>query len=223
MALQKAYIVDEEQEQSVDFNLVPGTAVLVELKGLGGRFKTSFVGLVPNKSFITRMPMALEVREHIYPDKNVMVRFLSEGVIYSFRAFIDGSIMRPVPLLFITSPEKLEVVNLRKSHRVDCFLPVTVHLEELQYEGMITNISTSGCQMSFAKEDAKLVDLVKEGSKFQSEFFFFDKNETLRVESRVKSIKMGEIPSLGVEFVSLQDELKQNLEHYVETIRQYLG
>ena len=76
MALQKAYIVDEEQEQSVDFNLVPGTAVLVELKGLGGRFKTSFVGLVPNKSFITRMPMALEVREHIYPDKNVMVRFL---------------------------------------------------------------------------------------------------------------------------------------------------
>ncbi|WP_027186055.1 flagellar brake protein [Desulfovibrio inopinatus] len=223
MPLQKAYTVDEEKEQSVYFGITPGTPVLVELKGLGGRFKTYFVGLVPNKSFITRMPMAIDVREHIYPDKNVMVRFLSEGVIYSFKASIDGSIMRPVPLLFVSYPDKIEVVNLRKSQRVDCFLPVIAHLDELRYEGMITNISTSGCLMSFAKEDAKMVDLVKEGSTFQSEFFFFDKSDTLHVDSKVKSIKHGEIPSLGIEFISLKQELKQHLEKYVETIRQYLG
>ena len=203
-------------------DILIGDSVLVELLGVGGRFKTVFVGMVPGKALIVRYPsQQLELREHMYPEKALLVRYLSSGNIYGFKSSISGVVHRPVQLLFMEYPMAVDVINLRKSNRVDCLFPVKLELPDKCLDGMITNISRDGCRIGFNKIERDKACELSSGSELDLSFNFLGSERSFSLKSVIKNVYSEKVHSIGVQFEHINNEIKQEIEKYVDDLKQY--
>jgi len=102
-----------------------------------------------NKYLIIKAPQAKLVKgleSQLVANKEIKVRYAQEGSVFSFDTTIMASITKPVPLLFIRTPEIVEEHLIRDAQRVDCFLPTNIEVKEMLLQGTISDISRSGCQ-----------------------------------------------------------------------------
>lgn len=89
------------------------------------------------------------------PGEHIVVRTLQSGKALGFTTVVRQSVERPVRLYFVEMPKDLEVLNLRKSDRIDVFVPVDVRFasgkgdEEntMLLQGNMLDISGGGCRV----------------------------------------------------------------------------
>jgi hypothetical protein len=85
-------------------------------------------------------------------------RGLHEGEIWGFRSTVLFQAFQPFRILFLTYPEEIEQLSLRKSARIQTNLKVVLTVRKHEYEkvkddpntprGVIRNISMDGCSIS---------------------------------------------------------------------------
>jgi c-di-GMP-binding flagellar brake protein YcgR len=206
-----------------------GTRMLVEPSGLGRRFKTELVGMDRGKYIIVRLPRVPGIGEHLYTEKPVTVRFVHEGQVYGFSSEVVWLVNSPYRLLFLSFPYTVEIFNLRSNQRIECFLPAKVDLaqgesEQLTtYQGVLTNISSGGCQVVVEAESAVYLPLVKPEQEVTLRFRMFGSENDLEVDGKVKNIgASGPRLTLGVAFDEVSQEIKARIDEYIESVSDYL-
>lgn len=202
-----------------------GDTALVEPQGVGERFKTSFLGWEAGRCVIIRLPAKLELRDHLYSGKLVIVRFLNcTGEVCGFESVIQGITYKPQQLLLLDYPEYVEVFSLRKENRVDCFLPATLLLDDNRLDVHILNISTGGCRLGLPQDEARDHPLKPDQHlrcEFQMLGFAERPNEFSGV---VRTVAMNKGKCfLGVEFTDMPEQLQQHIRQYVVNVGEYLG
>jgi len=131
----------------------PGTRMILEVTGMLDKLTTVCVGHSRGRFVVVQMPALPEIGrdgfyQMLYPDNEVIVRFLYEGTVVGFSARFIKCIQIPFPLIFITYPKRLESHDLRKHRRVPCCIPGRGVVGTQILPGMITDLSISGCQFS---------------------------------------------------------------------------
>lgn len=225
----KSFNVAKKEGAALGIQL--STPMLIEPQGMGDRFKTEFIGMGRGQFIVARLPRMAGVTEHLYVEKKVTVRYVFQGNVYGFESEVLWTQVTPFRLLFLRYPDTVEILNLRKCQRVDCYLPVKIGVGEgvgedggqySEYEGMILNLSCGGCQL--------VVDSAPEGglnikvdSELTLEFKMVGADKTTRVKGKAKNVNLNKNRSyLGVMFDGVPDEVRDAIENYVSNVTEYL-
>lgn len=134
------------------FNMDAGTKLLMDLTGASVRLYSFFVGMIRGKYILTQIPASNEfnkeqVFQFLYPQNKVTVRYIQDGSALGFSCELIKYIMAPFPLLFLSFPTRIEAFELRKHRRLNCLFQSTALIAGHLFKGMITDLSTGGCQV----------------------------------------------------------------------------
>ncbi|MFD2166293.1 flagellar brake protein [Thalassotalea euphylliae] len=151
------------------FELTPGKAMDIQLTHpVNTRLKALLVGYEIGKYILVRPPeitTASGLKNILVEGNIVIVRYIVEGTTgkcYAFKAAIKHITKHPHTLLFLDYPQKIESRELRTHQRFTTHIPAsiwsTTNRQEGQHriEGIISDISASGCGFSFQTENEKL-------------------------------------------------------------------
>jgi c-di-GMP-binding flagellar brake protein YcgR len=235
-----------QRKQADALEVLPGTKALLEPVRSGKRIKTVFVGLDKGNYVALKLPLNRQIIDSLGKDARVTVRFMQEGgVICGFDTQVAGAVVRPFPILFLAYPQTLEVLTLRESPRVSCFLPVTVFHDAEDHAGAVVNISSGGCRIVLGgsgdeaapmaetgdeagkapadKGAATVPDIPKDAEIF-CQIRLFDAQEDSYVKGVVRNVaRKGDALSLGVQFDELSEEIQESIQGYVRTVIRHLS
>lgn len=127
-----------------------GNTVQITGPTSGIRIKASLAGMVKGRCLILQIAgveSSGDLRRLFSYGDALLVRYLHEGVIFGFRTFVSGTVVEPLPLVFLNWPERIEAHSVRQSRRLDTFIPCSLNLQGERHEASIVDISAGGCQV----------------------------------------------------------------------------
>lgn len=128
-------------------NMDLGTALQIEIQGLDAKIKTKLIGMESWEYLIIKAPVGYAgIRNKMVEGNKVIVRYVQEGNVYGFEAFILAVIDKPTSLLVIDYPKVVAEKTLRKSERKDCYINCMIEINGQETEGALVDISTTGCR-----------------------------------------------------------------------------
>lgn len=166
-----APIVNLSAEQALRLSsLRPGLLIDVQVATpiADKRFRAEYVGMEWGKYFIFRYPELRKwgnLSDALFESNKVVVRFLLEGdkgEIVAFRSRIKGVCSHPSKLIFVHFPQDIASTCLRSAPRVKTLLTAQIKAPGVDIEGVITDLSESGCQF---EGDVATLDTNLKGEK----------------------------------------------------------
>lgn len=128
-------------------NMNLGAALQIEIQGLDAKIKTKLIGMETWEYLIIKAPVGYAgIRSKMVEGNKVVVRYVQEGNVYGFEAFILAVINKPTSLLVIDYPSAVVEKTLRKSERKDCYINCMIEIDAKETEGALVDISTTGCR-----------------------------------------------------------------------------
>ncbi len=199
-----------------------GTNLEIQFKGGGTQLTSELTGVEDNKYLMIKWPTidpTVDASSLICKGNTVFVKYLHEGIEFSFQSRILEVISNPAKLIFIKYPENTEVNVLREHRRIDCYLPASVRITGNTIEGTIIDISREGCQ--FTAEKSKIESSLK---IFQVEnetsvsFKLPGVEKVLTVTGKQKYIiEDSDIVKIGILFDNMAIEVQERLFDFLST------
>jgi c-di-GMP-binding flagellar brake protein YcgR len=114
------------------------------------KWNTMLIGARPGRYLIFDMPRVNNLPVKLDDGSRWAVNFISHGQIFTFYSEVMGSSYRPVPIVFFTYPDMVEISNLRNDKRYPVNIPVTIETTTdtppvLITKGLILDLSWGGC------------------------------------------------------------------------------
>ncbi len=133
-----------------------GSIVTIEIitpAGQRGKFRTTFIGYLPNKYILIQFPDLNKLgnfAQHITQGMGVTVRGLiegHEGAVLAFVSSIKQTIQMPSRIIVLDFPRKVGIQHLRSSIRIDTNIEAKIKIDQNYWQTIITNLSINGCQL----------------------------------------------------------------------------
>lgn len=204
---------NKERRISIEF----GTQLQVEIDGVSFNFKSTLIGIEPNRYLIINAPVTLpygSIKQKFFRGNKIIVRYLYKGTVFGFQSELIEDIYRPLRLLFVKYPEMIEEHNLRSQERIDCFFPVKIKSKSEERDGVILDISNGGCCCVSEKtvNDEELLPIqIDEEVALKFQFPQIEGEQV--VLGKVKSIKRDKKQiTLGIMFHEIKDIIIQYIK-----------
>ncbi|USD66941.1 flagellar brake protein [Vibrio sp. SCSIO 43136] len=151
------------------------TAVGIKYQGT-----TNFIGTHGNDLILLEIPdMSDEDKEYFLQDGFWLnVRAISprgEGALLYFRSQMVHVVYDPVPMLMLSIPSTMKVLQLRKEPRYDVALHAILHCKECKIEAEIRDLSKGGCRIetsplarNFQIDDVIRIELTEKAQSVQT-------------------------------------------------------
>ena len=131
-------------EKKAKLAIALGSDLTMQIDGMEEKFKAILVGIESPNYLMVRMQIPSKFRSQIDTGTTFIVRYLHLGNVYGFRTKSIDSIDKPYRITFLSYPESVESLNIRKAQRVTCHIPATLDLDKLQLKGLVLDISKYG-------------------------------------------------------------------------------
>jgi HD-GYP domain-containing protein (c-di-GMP phosphodiesterase class II)/c-di-GMP-binding flagellar brake protein YcgR len=211
--------VESAMKKSARASMVLGNQLFIQPEGEDFRFKSLLVGMDSDEYLILRAPIQSHLQESIYTGRRVIARYMHAGSVYGFKAVVLGHVVHPVRLFFLEHPKNVEVIELRKSPRVDCFFPASLEVAGAAVLGVILDISSGGCRFVAKQAERQDIAGVQVGESVRVSVQLFAGRASESFTGKIRNIKIEEDRmELGVQFVSLDDCTMTALEEFISNI-----
>ena len=197
-----------------------GTEMMLRVENNEAHLKSSLIGIDQNHYLILKTPKTPEVESLLKIDKSVKAIFLHNGTIYGFISKILSVIGTPVPLFFLSYPEIMEKHELRKNLRIDCSIPVCLHKDEnIDYTGIITDLSSGGCGVTISKTIRQLPTYIKVDSVLglSCEMLEIQRDRTIRCIVKNKILDDKKL-HMGLQFDNADADILKQIQSYVNRV-----
>ncbi len=199
-------------------NISLGTQMQIRLGGMDGHFKSSLVGMVREKFVMIELPMMTGILNKLHDGNRVTARYLYSGSVYGFYSTVLAYITKPAPLLFLSYPKIVEILDLRKFKRVDCIFPAVVKIQEWEYKGLIMDISTGGCKLSLDISDNIQIPPMEAGESIDLSFQLIGSSEPQTVIGKVRTANRDSAKvAVGIQFDALDAEMIRSIETLIDS------
>ncbi len=219
---------ERRQVKEIDGMAMPvsfATRMMVEPVGLAEGFRTTLSGMERGRFLMLQLPRVPGLSDHLYPDREVKVRYIHEGQVYGFKSRVQNYYVTPHRLLFLAFPKTIERLNLRHTQRVDCFIPAELELPGSvvpPFKAMMLNLSTSGCRLALDATNQRLPGF-EVGSSLRLAFKVVGTDLDLDLECQVQSVDAdGARMFLGLSFTGLEEAGLVAVQSYVDSVSSFL-
>ena len=131
-------------EKNEKLSIALGIELNMQVEGMEEKFRATLIGIETPIYLMVRMQIPTMFRSQIDKGTTFLVRYVYMGNLYGFRTKSLGSVEKPYKITFISYPENVESLNIRRSKRVSCFIPSTLELGKSQLRGLVVEISKTG-------------------------------------------------------------------------------
>ncbi len=199
-----------------------GTKLEIQFKGGGTQLTSELTGVEDDKYLMIKWPTVdpkVDASNLIHKGNTVFVKYLHEGVEFSFQSHILEVISNPAKLIFIKYPENTEVNVLREHRRVDCYLPASVRIADNIIKGAITNISKIG--VLFVAEipaDDNRINQLETGNEIGLTFQLPGVQSELTMTAKLRNItKDKDKVRIGIVYGKMDVEIQTKLFDFLST------
>ncbi|NTS77323.1 flagellar brake protein [Catenovulum sp. SM1970] len=176
------------------------------------RIKTKLVGFLEPYYFVVAIPTNARAgyKDVMVEGNGLVVRAIVEsmsGACIAFKSSITHVAKKPHFVMFMKYPLKIELINLRKQHRLVTHLPATITAQAnaesdnaMTLSGIIHDISPGGCRLRIKwPEDKPEIQLVAVDLSIQ----MATRDEVLIIDAEIKSKHRDnkDYVSLGLSFI----------------------
>jgi c-di-GMP-binding flagellar brake protein YcgR len=134
--------------KNLSLNIELGCKLFVQIEGIKERLSSNLIGLLPKRYLIVRTPMLTGIEYILKEGNKVVVRYVHLGEVYGFHSTVVRSITNPSKIIFLSYPQQIETINLRKVPRIGCFFPASLHHQKDEVKGIIKNLSVEGIKFT---------------------------------------------------------------------------
>ncbi len=199
-----------------------GIKLEIQFKDGGTQLTSELTGVEDDKYLMIKWPTVdpkVDASNLICKGNTVFVKYLHEGVEFSFQSHILEVISDPAKLIFIKYPENTEVNVLREHRRVDCYLPASVRIADNKMKGAITNISKIG--VLFVAEipvDDNTINQLETSNEIGLTFQLPGMQRELTMTAKLRNItKDKDKVCMGIEYGKMDVEVQTILFDFLST------
>ncbi len=204
-------------EQTEEKFLDVGLVLFLEAKGGNKniRYKSSIVGWKPNGVIIIDMPLLNGAYINLTCGCDCIVRYILYGNAYGFEAKVIKNVNdHNLPLVYLSYPQKIEKIGLRKHERMETDIPVVIELSpgeegaSSRIDGIILDLSIGGCLLEIQNQDCP--DFGIDTTITLSFTLPNTEINEVKIHSLIKRIqKISNNTKIGVQFIELPPDTKK--------------
>jgi len=200
-----------------------GCELTIQIKGIEERIKAILVGMDPANYLIVRLELASKYKQKINKGTIFTVRYIFMGNVYGFQSLSLGSTTTPIKATYLSYPKTIESFNLRKTQRVNCYIPATATFHDKEIRGVVTDISIDGIRLTIIDWHVVL-RIVAVNDSVTLSFPLLGIEGKQRFQGKIKSIISDtRKQSYGIQFKNLDTKLADAINAYVNDVLDYQG
>lgn len=204
--------------EGMRLNIELGSQLLIQVEGIEKSFKSNLIGLMPQEFLIIGMPEAHPICD-LQTEKNLFVNYLSLGNAYEFNSSILGIISKPFPLVFLSYPERVQKIDIRKNSRVNCYIPAIANLKKTELKGVISDISRTGCRFIIKVPPILQLQQILVVDEIKISFPLSGVKDVYEFQGIVRNTTQDkERIAWGIEFEKLDTEVSNRIEDYISKL-----
>jgi c-di-GMP-binding flagellar brake protein YcgR len=205
-------------EKNEKLSIALGIELNMQVEGMEEKFRATLIGIETPTYLMVRMQIPTMFRSQIDKGTTFLVRYVYMGNLYGFRTKSLGSVEKPYKITFISYPENVESLNIRRSKRVSCFIPSTLELGKSQLRGLVVEISKTGIRFAVNTE-TDLIKMVKLNDPVKISFPLLGFDGIHTIKGIIKGIISDTAGiSLGIQFEDVKPLLEEMIENYVKDV-----
>lgn len=175
-----------------------------------GKFPSFFRGYSYPKYILLDGPMSRGTPVVSVSGAPYVVRFIHEGMVYGYDSMLMKQYTTPVNLWVMRYPDEIQTVNLRKSLRVNTFIPATFASGEGEITGAFVDISEGGGLFSAPGEA-----VIQPGQMAQMDMTLPNGDKVVGLECKICSVKPNDGKVLlGIHFNQQDTENIQKIKSF---------
>lgn len=195
-----------------------GSELSMQIEGMEEKFKSILTGIEAPTYLMVRMQIPSKFRNQIDRGTNFIVRYVYLGNVYGFNTKSLGSVDKPYKITFLSYPEKVESLDIRKAQRVSCFIPATLEINKRQLRGLVMEISKSGTRFKITT-GIDMINQVKINDPVKISFPLLGFEGIHNFKGIIKSINSDSIGiSFGIQFEDMNTSHENMIDIYVRDI-----
>lgn len=195
-----------------------GIMLRIQLRGMKDTWNSTLVGMARNRYLIAEIPAIPGLWVKLHQMNNIIVRYLHDGMVYGFYSTLIGEMSEPFRVAFLSYPEDIEIVNLRKSVRAPCLIPALISVNGASHPGAFTDVSEGGCSFLFDRSDNAETG-VGVGEEVLFSVRFIGSSEIRSIKAIVKNIRLADRrTSIGTQFHEPGDDILESIRSYMEKV-----
>ncbi len=206
-----------------DLHMEIGARLFISFDGMAAPLQSTLVGMEPGRYLLLKTPaMFAKVDHDLFKVKDLIIKSIVKGTIYAFRSKLVDIISKPMKLMFIEYPRKIEQHELRSDKRYKCSIGIQMQVNGKKITGTLENIGKGGCRCSipiFSIQENIPDSLVNAVVPFKCAFPGF--KDEIHFLGKVKSAKIKEERIIaGVQFIDQPDQEKPQalIQDYLQMI-----
>lgn len=188
------------------------------------RCTSPLVGIVPGEFLIVRTPKGQEWQKYFFEREWVVVRYVTDGMIFGFRSTVLAHHVTPCRLLVLSYPASVESLDLRQHTRVECFVPAAVGIGGELYPGAILDLSQGGCRFGLQTFMGREVPLLAEGEDVAVHTRLIGEETAVSLTGKLRkvSVQNGKY-ELGIKFEGLRPTTGAILSDFIDRMLALAG
>lgn len=208
--------------QVKSFNVGLGAQMQIQLSGMSANLRCLLVGMETDQYLMVRFPIITGVLNRLHEGNRATVRCIYAGTVYGFYCNVVNHVVKPAPLVFLSYPSTIEVLNLRKAERVDCFVPVVAKMREAAYDGVLLDISVDGCRFAIETAPEQGLPQMQIDEIMSITFQLSSTGGSLAADGKVKNLTQdSRRMTLGLVFEEPEGALLKAIEGFVGRVLSY--
>jgi len=203
-----------------------GSKIKLEFDKMDTPQVSTVVGMIPDEFLIVTTPTPVSTAQpKLNPESWIIVKYLHMGRLCMFRTQLLKAIEAPHNLLFLDYPPAIHYHELRRAKRTSIFIPCTLHLlRGPELYGVLIDLSALGCLCQIKTKGNATIPLLDIETKIQLRCLLPGLKEDQELTAVVKNFRRSTSETqIGLEFVGLQDYLKEVIEKYIYSVESIIG
>jgi ABC-type bacteriocin/lantibiotic exporters, contain an N-terminal double-glycine peptidase domain len=137
-----------ERLPGVHLRLKVGNPIFLRLLCVEQRYEGRVVGFDPYTYFLVQVRLPQDTLAKLPQNPNAIAQLDAGGTLFGFRTEVLNRVSQPAPLLFLSYPEKVERVVLRRNERVKVSVPGNIHGSFGDHDVMVVDLAPEGCRFT---------------------------------------------------------------------------
>jgi hypothetical protein len=205
-------------ERKEKLTIALGSELNMQVDGMEEKFKSILIGIEAPVYLMVRMQIPTRFRSQIDKGTVFVVKYLYLGNVYGFKTKSIGSVEKPYKITFLSYPETVESLNIRRAQRVSCFIPATVEINKRQIRGLVMEISRSGTRFKISA-GADIINEVAINDPLKISFPLLGFEGIHTFKGIIKSVNTDSIGiSFGIQFEDIKPSVEGMIDGYVRDV-----
>lgn len=212
-------MIEKNAPEQVHLGIDTGTMLQVQVKGVKGKALSSLIGKEKGRYLIVHTPSIPGFLSKLRKGNQVIIRYVHEGIVFGFQCTLIHFIDAPFRISFLSYPESVQTLNLRSHKRISCFLPVSAKIGDVIYEGVLLDLSMSGCGFHYLTQELDDIRNIDKGESISFTLQLIGTPNELTIDATVRSIRLDTNKIvIGAQFNEMSAALSNEIENYIQKI-----